>query len=368
MSEKYYNQFNGIGKKTLPILVRPFPDEVLSSWIMRYSKELLTKSHTFCKFILKSENVWNRDVDLNASDQFIKELADKTFLNFDTVFSCTLRSYYPNLYVDVIRRWIIPIGVYHRTRKNAGQMFCPGCFKRDATPYYRRKWRLSLSVVCPDCQINLMERCPRCREPISFHRLEVGAKESLLKKDICTCHNCSFDFRKSKITAADPLLIEFQKKLYATLEDGYNDTSQYSHLYFDVVYQLCGLLTSTIDRFVAFDKELSKRSQLPFKARAKRNGFDLMRIDDRRLVLSKVNWLFENWPDRLITLSNDMHFYSSYLLKDFKNPPYWYWKLVMENTNVLHAPWRATRSSSYQSYNKYVEAYLKAKQNSQKNV
>jgi hypothetical protein len=359
VSEKHYSQFIGIGRETLPVLIKPLPDELLSCWIMRYSKELLTKSHTFCKFVYKTENVWNRDVDLNASDKFLAELAAKSFLSYGKVLETTLKSYYPNLFVGVGRKWIIPIGIYHRTRKNAGQMFCPGCFRNDNIPYYRKKWRLSLSVVCPDCKINLIERCPKCDSPISFHRLEVGRKESILKHDVCLCHECSFDFRKTKAKAANESLINFQSFLYSTLDRGYNDSNQYSHLYFDVVYQMNRIISSSQEKFRAFDKELSKRSGLKYSLSVAKYDFDRMPIEDRALVLSKTNWLLERWPDRLFELANDMHFFSSYLLRDFNNAPYWYWRPVMDNTHIVHAQWRSDKGHPYHhSYSAYGEAMM----------
>ncbi len=352
MKEELYNQFIGIGRKTLPVLLKPQPDELLSSWIMRYSREFLTKSHTFCKFILETENVWNRDIDLNVSDDFLQELSSKTFLKWETVYNTTLRSYYPNLFVHTIRKWIVPIRVYHRTRKNAGLMLCPGCLKKDVTPYFRKKWRLSFSVVCPDCEVILIERCPKCNSPISFHRLEVGLKEAILNKDICICYKCSFDFRKAKASKADKSIVKFQKHLYSILDKGFSAEIQYSHLYFDGIYQLARIIGSPVEKLKDFDKELSKCSGLQFKSKRTRGEFDKMAIDDRLLIMSKISWLFEEWPRRFLNISASTRTYSSYLLRDMRNPPYWYWKLVMQNTYVVHTAWRANdlKYSNLSSY------------------
>jgi len=363
VNDKHFNQFLGLGRRILPILIKPLPDELLSSWIMRYSKELGIKSYTFCCFLLKSENVWNRDIDFNASDNFILALAEKSFLPFEKVYDCTLRSYNSNLSVDFQRRWIIPLGIYHRTRKNAGQMYCPICLRNDKVPYFRKRWRLSLSVVCPKCKVQLIDRCPNCNQPISFHRLEVGFKNSILNKDICFCFNCHFDLRNSKPTHVNSFLLTFQNHLYSTLELGYNNFTQYSHLYFDVLYQLCKYFNSNQKKFREFDHELSKKSGFLFNTNTNIFDFDKMPLSDRLLILSKINWLFENWPERLIDISQKVRFYSSYLLKDYENPAYWFSKIVMDNFYVVHSLWRSSHFPSYfSSYSSFGDAVLRRKE------
>jgi hypothetical protein len=359
--DELYNQFISIGRKTLPVLVKPLPDELISSWIMRYSQALLTKSHTFCKFILESENVWNRDIDLNASQEFLQALSLKTFLTKEEVYNTTLRSYYPNLDVHTIRKWIIPLRLYHRTRESAGLMLCPGCLKNDSTPYFRKKWRLSLSVVCPICEVVLIDQCPECKAPLSFHRLEVGLKESILKVEICTCYKCCFDFRKAKTTKANQSLVRLQRNLYLLLDKGFNDDIQYSHLYFDVIYQLTKILSSRVEKLKDFDREVCIRSGFTFKIERQREEFDKMTIDQRLVVVSKISWLLEEWPTRFLDVSRSTRTYSSYLLRDMKNIPYWYWRLIMENVYIIFTPWRSEdQEKSYlKSYNAFGEDRVK---------
>jgi hypothetical protein len=346
VKHKSYSQFQTIGKETLPILLKPLPDELLSSWIMRYAKSLYTKSHTFCKFILSTENVWNRDIDLNVSDQFIAALSSKTVQSYDNVFKTTLKSYHPNLFVDVQRKWIIPLGIYHRTRSRAGLMLCPGCLQKDEIPYYRKKWRLSLSVVCPDCGVYLIEECPKCKSPIIFHRLEVGFKEAILNKEICTCYKCAFDFRKWKPKKAEKSIIEIQQHFYTVLEKGHTENLQYSHLYFDVAHQLAKIIDSSSPKLQPFDSELSKRSKIK-NSKNPGGEFDKKELEDRILIIKKIHWLLQDWPERLLSISKETRTFSSYLLRDMKEIPYWYWKVVMENAYVVYTTWRPTSKYSY---------------------
>lgn len=342
--------------------MKPLPDELLSSWILRYSKCLKTKSHTFCKFVLKSENVWNRDIDLNVTDKFLDGLSDISFVSREGVYNTTLKSYYPNLFVHTSRKWILPIRIYHRIRKSAGQMFCPGCLKKDHVPYFRRKWRLSLSVVCPDCKIVLLDKCPNCSSPISFHRLEVGLKEGIIETELSICYECSFDLRKSPKVKARKSIVDLQRKFYSAINDGFTEYTQYSHLFFDCIHQLVKIINSKGKKFSAFDKELSKLAGIEFKKVKSRGEFDKLGLEDRYLVLQKIDWILKKWPQRFIHVALKTHVFSSDLLKDMKHPPYWYWKIVMENTNVIFTSWRDNEPSlAYlPSYSKLFEKKSKS--------
>lgn len=340
MNTKNYNAYSALGRELFPVLLKPFPDELLSSWLMRYARALLTKSHTFCKYLYPKENVWNRDVDLNASDAFIQELANRTYLKFEVVYNTTLKAYYPNLFVHTHRKWITPLKIYHRTRGGYGLMACPSCLRKDTDPFFRKKWRLSMSVVCPDCEIELVDMCPKCKAPLAFHRLEVGIKEDILTKDMCQCFNCYYDLRKAPIKPANPSLVYLQRNLYSILDEGFSEYTQYSHLYFDALHQILRILESPLSKLQQFDKEICVRSNVKYIGLKSRSEFDKRNLKSRMNTMQKISWIMEDWPERLIDAAKKTRTYSSFMLRDMKNPPYWLWRVINENLYVVYTPWR----------------------------
>lgn len=336
MKESNHSHFYRIGRPLLPIIVKPLPNELLSSWIIRYAKALKTKSHTFCKFIFPEQNVWNADIDLYPSDDFLKELVMKTGLTETQVYNTTLKSYHPNLFVEWSTSLFLPIRIFHRTRKGNGLMACPSCFKKDAIPYFRKEWRVAFMVSCPECQTMLIDHCPKCKSPIAFHRLEVGSKELPLEKDICLCYKCGFDLRECKPVPCVLNLLRLQNRFKILMERGYDKHFQYSHLYFEVVKQIAWLLDSTTPKLAAFNELVSSQSGIN-SLQIKKTEFQKKDLVQRALILTKIAWMFEKWPHRLIDVSKKTKTYKSYLLRDMENVPYWFWKLVIENLYVVYS-------------------------------
>lgn len=336
MTTNGHTHFQRLGRPLLPLLIKPLPNELLSSWIMRYAKALKTKSHTFCKFILAEQNVWNADIDLYPSENFIKQFALKAGITEEQVKATTLNSLYPNLFVERSNVWFLPIRIFHRTRKGNGQMACPSCLKKDPVPYFRIYWRVSFMVACPECESMLIDHCPKCDSPIAFHRLEVGTKESPLEKDICICYKCGFDLRECKPIPCENNLLRLQKRFKILMERGYDQQFQYSHLYFEVVRQIAWLLDSATPKLAAFNELVSTQSGINSR-QTKKTEYQKKDLAQRALILIKVAWMFEKWPHRLIDVSRKTKTYKSYLLRDMVHVPYWFWKLVIENLYVLYS-------------------------------
>lgn len=180
----YYDDFDFslFDKEKLPVFpafLKPEPSELFSSWLVRLSHAHHMKVYTFTRLYFSGKQVWNRDIDRSVPEQIIKFLAQKTNCTFNDIYNTTLRSYEGKLFEvhneKTSSKWILPLGVYHRTWKNNGLMFCPGCLSKDGCkPYYRKQWRLSLSVICPDCECYLQNECPKCSAPVFSFR--IGAK------------------------------------------------------------------------------------------------------------------------------------------------------------------------------------------------
>jgi hypothetical protein len=320
----------------LPAIVQPRKDELLSSFLYRLAEVNVAKTHTFCKRYFPDQAVWNRDIDKLAPHDMLQTLSEITNQPYENIYKTTLR-YYEGLLFDHLNshgnsKWILPIGIYHRTRRRFGLQFCPQCFIKDSKhPYFRKAWRLSLSVLCCDCGIRLYDQCPFCKNIIAFHRNEVGNKNYNISTPICWCSYCKTDLRKSPQIIPSCSEIVMQKKLTKWMHQGFTDKTDYSHLYFDVLYQINKLLQSKFWRTFEFQKAVHRKLKSEWSQNVQRSDFDTLTVDQRSVLLYKSFWVLENWPSRFIGICENAGASSTVLLKDLNEAPFWYHKVVMDN-------------------------------------
>src|SRR5918911_766517 len=143
----------GLSGQVWPAHVKPRRDELLSSWLVRLAAAHALKLHTFCALVwTRRKQIWNRDIEKCADDSILSLLAEKTATPPDKVTRTTLSDYQGRLYERHNpygnTRWIMPVGIYHRTRRRYGLQFCPRCLAEDKEPYYRRAWRLAFVTFC----------------------------------------------------------------------------------------------------------------------------------------------------------------------------------------------------------------------------
>lgn len=140
-----------------PAHPKPLPDELLSSWIVRIASANGLKLQTFCDRVFgKEHQLWNRDIDRHAPPWLLASLARHTGTPIKHVRDATLEVYRGRLYRrkhDAGQlRWILPAGVYHRTRRHFGVQFCPQCLAEDHEPYFRTRWRGFYPEITDGCK------------------------------------------------------------------------------------------------------------------------------------------------------------------------------------------------------------------------
>jgi hypothetical protein len=323
----------------LPVIVEPLPDELFSSWLFRLANVNLTKAHSFTRFHLPQYNVWNRDIDKLASDNLIKRLSLLTGISEDTIFNTTLRSYEGKLFTKCNangnQKWILPLGIFHRTRKRFGLQFCPKCLIDDGKiPYYRKTWRLALSITCPKCNILLLDRCPYCDKPITFFRDELGFKLSVNSLGLQVCYSCKSDLRTSPRCPSRIGMLGFQQRMLAYIEQTACKGRTESVSYFDVLYQVVKILRSQQKHYQSFRNIISN-----YEGRALINKqpreFELAEVIFREATLMTAVWILDCWPGRFVTLCKEARLSSHLLYKDLISPPDWF---VREVRSALHFP------------------------------
>lgn len=316
-----------------PGLIKPLEDELLSSFLIRIAHLNSTKAHTFCKLIWPKNQIWNRDIDLYYKEQIITTLATRTATSVEKIYNTTLASYEGNLFFKrnkkMNSKWILPCGIYHRFKERYCNQFCPRCLLLDKdSPYFRRKWRLSLFVCCPTCKIKLYDSCPNCGNPVNYTRQDLGDKKAIPKRKFSLCTFCDFDLSYSKQIPVSGSLIKNQNYAQNLLDNGFNEQFQYGPLYFDVLYQLVKILNSP--KFPSLQKLLHQKSGIPVFERQGgfENHFNFLRIEKRTTLLRLAYILLEDWPDNFTKLCSAAKISSHTLFYEMKYIPYWYWEVV----------------------------------------
>lgn len=174
----------GLSGNLWPIHPHRLPDELLSFWILRVAHANRLKLQTFTNLALgRNASPWARDIDRSASDELLSQLSAQTGSSVEELRGGMLSAYEGILFehhnAQGNSQWILPLGVYHRTRRAYGMQFCPACLFWDGIPYFRRRWRLAFATICDRHGTLLHDRCPHCAAPVIYFRNDVGHPSSL---------------------------------------------------------------------------------------------------------------------------------------------------------------------------------------------
>ena len=337
-----------------PAFSKPKDDELLSSWIVRLAMSHGLKLHTFCSLAWPKKAIWNRDIDKSADAEIMQTLSEKTGVSIERVHATSLAAYEGLLYEKRNTfgpsPWIMPIGVYHRTRTQFGLQYCPLCLSEDKEPYYRRKWRLAFMVICETHRSLLRDRCPKCEAAVNFHRNELGDYKKIVTTSMTHCHICNFDLRMASAyhTSLHPITpseVEFTQKLLKAIDEGVvriNDMElTCSLLYFTVLRHLMKIVSMRNQRLDKLRQEISSfygvESYIPMSG--PKLDVQEQSLEVRRQLLQIVRYLLEDWPHRFIAIAQKHKVWSSLWLKHMESgpwersqtAPFWFWRVVHDH-------------------------------------
>ncbi len=170
--------------------------------------------------------LWNSDVDKFQPPDLREALKRVTGITDAQLDAASLHSFegYISDYFNAQGGscWIVPLHIYHRTRKNPGLSYCPACLSSDRVPYSRRAWRLSFTTVCPIHGVELPDTCAECSAPLAPHRVDIGPYGFMPSPNrIVYCPACGYDLRRAKAGLAPPSLVSWTSRLLTTRHDGY---------------------------------------------------------------------------------------------------------------------------------------------------
>lgn len=340
----------GLSGDLWPIHPRRQDDELLSSWIVRTAHANRIKLQTFTTLALgETASLWNRDIDRCASDALLLRLSTQTGSDVETLRQGLLSTLDGAVFERHTplgnTKWILPLGIYHRTRHRFGVQFCPLCLFFDEKPYYRRTWRLAFATICDRHGCLLHDRCPHCEAPVAHFRNDLGRRRDYRIGDHVSCWNCGFDLRRAPASAPDGpdgqtlmalrSLVAFHRLGWWFQRDA---SLAYGHLYFDALHHLVHFLPTAHGRRLldVIAREASRH--FPDHDTQSRERFELRPLKSRHALLVAALWLLGDWPDRFLTAARDAGVPQSRILRGERRP-FWFESEIRWNLgDGFHTP------------------------------
>lgn len=318
-----------LGSQLWPIHLKPRPDELLSSWMIRLAHGHGYKTEKMCRMLFgQQHSIWCRDIDKLAPDWVLSKLCLVTGTSMDRAAKSTLPDYAGFVAEDINSNgnssWIVPSHVYHRQRKSPCLMYCPICLKTDDVPYFRRIWRLAFVTRCSTHGVNLLDTCPECSAAVIPHRVDIGPDAVLPRdKSLIRCWRCGFDLKTAPTAPCSATLLTFTRQLEDVVDNGFigigDNPSLHSVLYFDglrvmvrFAVKLCGL---------------------------RRIHIELLPLADRRAVMSEVSELIKSWPVNFLDALIQHKSKYSELVSPRGTLPFWIEKCVHTLKQHQRADW-----------------------------
>lgn len=318
-----------MGTKRWPIHPQPLPDELLSSWMIRVARDNGFKVHSFyAAHFGRERQIWNRDIDHHAPAWLLDGLEAHTGVQRSRLEAMTLRAFESVVFERFNEggntRFLMPLGIFHRTRRAYGQQFCPLCLTEDKTPFLRRRWRLALEVVCVQHGVLLQDRCGSCGSPLAPHRADMRATSTFARRSsLRQCGHCRCNVVAAAVKASREA-IATQQGIDRVLDLGYatlfNKGAVYSHLYFD------GLRHLMIG--------LAALSAFPGQS----GSFERAGICDRLQRLQAAVVLADDWPNRFLGFCAQVKAPYAAFTKDGAEIPYWLASVLRQQLLARRAP------------------------------
>lgn len=324
-----------------PIRYKPFPDELLSCWLVRLAHGHGLKVQTFCNLMFGNRHqVWNRDIDRLAPAWLVDELILRTGTSPESAWGTTLRAYegilYPKFRLSGTLQWILALKIYHRTRQGYGLQFCSACLAEDKIPYFRKRWRIALNTVCSRHGTMLFDRCPHCGAAVAFHRLDMAGVEAIDVAPLSYCHSCQFDFREAVSVKpivydadASSLLFEASRQF----DHGGIPGCEWDLGRFAVMHQLCRIMTAQYKHARLREFVLGQNGAQDIDLTGGYAFFEMRSIQERHHLLQLTAWLLVNLEPRLTEAWQAKAVRYNLLLKDFDIPPTYYHLIAEKFSN-----------------------------------
>lgn len=325
----------GLSGDLWPVHPHRLDDELLSFWIVRTAHANRIKLQTFTTLGFGREaTLWNRDIDRSASDVLLGALSEQTGSSVEELRGGMLSGYEGTLFerhnANGNTKWILPLGIYHRKRKDNGVQFCPLCLFFDPIPYFRRSWRLAFSTICDRHGTMLHDRCPGCGAPVVYFRNDLGRRSDYRIGDHVSCWQCGFDLRRAPAygpSAPDGKSLLALRSLAAFHDLGWwfqgNTDIPYGHLYFDALHHMVMFLSSARGYHLLEFIERETGWRAAIEDPLARVCFEQRPVGVRHELLVSALWLLDDWPDRFVRAAMAAGLSQSRILRG-ESLPFWF--------------------------------------------
>ena len=336
------NAMRGLTSPLWPIHLKPLPDELLSSWLVRIAHGHGLKVQTFCNLVFGGRRqVWNRDIDRLAPAWLLDELIDRTGTTREVAYGTTLLAYedwlYEKMRISGASRWILTLQMYHRKRTGFGLQYCPRCLGQDRIPYFRKRWRVAFYLICTKHRVRLLDRCPRCDSVVAFHRIELGKPNVFQVESLAVCHMCGFDLSNAKaerVGASGDQATNLLMRLCQVLETtGSTENQEAGADHLVVLHQLCKLMYSPRKQIHLREFVAAQLGIVPSQIVLGKTPFESRGLVERTEILMMALWMKVNLRVRLHDAWRGRALRYNHMLKDFEDPPEWYVQLTEKFSN-----------------------------------
>ena len=322
--------------------ILPRKNELFSSWLARVSTINFLQTTTFINMHFKEYKNWftNRDLDILVDKKIIKSFSKRMSLDESVLLKTSLKTYSGYLNEEIIDKTrnnlISPIKRQGTYNNLYGLKYCPHCLKEEN--YFKKEWRLSFYNICLKHKSILLDRCPKCKEPLTITKRKYDLREF-------NCYNCGFKFEDAETQSINPnsIALERLNEAMTILKQGwfeFDNRIYYSISYFKVVKQIAKIIFNQgFRKNDTLAKELEYLNiKLPTKELAKGKYLEeVLSVKESLALFTAVFDIVKNSKSlESFIEENDINIYK--LMQDMYERPYFYDEIIWKYRKQPYTP------------------------------
>lgn len=274
-----------------------YPNESISSWLIRAALDCGTEPINFTGFYWEKLRLWTIDMDRgldNIAPQIYNEVIELSVNHQVNLAKHSLYAILKPINGEQTlskgqAKWVIPRSSRNRTYR-IGQPHCACCL--DESPYLRNEWRLAWNFGCLTHRISLAMKCTRCSELYQPQLLSAD------KRHLNYCHHCGEKLMMDSVLLNDAeiAVLALLNNVLATDIGRCFQQAVSAQVYFSVLRYFINLIrrvavaksSYALVRFI----ELLGLSQAELCQTKTALAFEVLPIDERKnLVMNAVKLL-----------------------------------------------------------------------------
>lgn len=189
----------------LPVRPRPYPDELLNSWLIRLATDNGVSNGCFARQVLDVDRLSSLGaIDTDEIPGFSRRLAALTGVPVEIIVELSFYDAHWTIPGIVPIRGVPKLAkmsfeskrTNHQGLRKFGEFrACIACWQEDETPFIRRIWRQQFTTTCAKHNVILIDQCNRCGNRLgSSFRGGLSLKRHFFAP-ISICRHCGADHR-----------------------------------------------------------------------------------------------------------------------------------------------------------------------------